>query len=75
MTDVGHSKYGPVRVGDLVEIDADNVHMGLGFVIEEDTDGASFAYRVLTPDGRCLFYHPFELTLVSRASKATRGKM
>jgi hypothetical protein len=25
----------------------------------------SCAYRVLTIDGRCLFYHPFELSLIT----------
>ena len=53
-----------IKVGDLVHVMADNCDLGLGFVIMIETD-LSYAYRVLTIDGRCLFYHPFELSLTT----------
>jgi hypothetical protein len=53
-----------IKVGDLVHVMADNCDLGLGLVVMIETD-LSCAYRVLTIDGRCLFYHPFELSLIT----------
>ena len=55
-----------ISIGDLVSVRADNCDSGLGLVLESDNDGVSHAFKVLTQDGRRLFYFTYELELVSR---------
>jgi len=51
-----------LRLGDLVHVTADNCYLGLGLITAIEAHPA--AYRVLTADGRSLFYFPFELAPV-----------
>lgn len=50
-----------LEVGDLVHVIADNCDQGLGIIMAIDEHMGSFSHRVLTSDGRCLHYFPFEL--------------
>lgn len=56
-------------IGDLVHVKADGCDGGLGLVLEQDDDGVTHAFRVLTQDGRRLFYFRGELELASRANE------
>ena len=54
-----------MKPGDLVHVTSDNCYLGLGLItaIEDGAFGTENHYRVLTADGRNLFYFPFEITL------------
>lgn len=50
-----------MKPGDLVHVVADNCDLGIGVLVAVDEHRGEFAHRVLTRDGRCLYYFPFEL--------------
>lgn len=50
-----------MKPGDLVRVIADNCDCGIGLLVAIDDTLAGEAHRVLTRDGRCLYYFPFEL--------------
>ena len=58
-----------IEVGDLVRVLADNCDFGPGLVVEVERDEgpsrldqkSGDTYRVLTSDGQCLYYLPYEL--------------
>jgi hypothetical protein len=49
-------------ISDLVHVVADNCDFGLGLIVEVDVTEGETAYRVLTSDGECLYYFPWELS-------------
>ena len=51
-----------LSLGELVHVTADNCYLGIGLITAIEAHPA--AYRVLTADGRSLFYFPFELAPV-----------
>jgi hypothetical protein len=58
-----------MKIGDLVEIQADNCGGGLGLIVEIETDetmsGTRWeSYRVLQRDGRLFYYFKDEIHLV-----------
>lgn len=50
-----------MKPGDLIHVTADNCYLGIGIIVEIDETLAGLGHRVLTNDGRCLYYFPFEL--------------
>ena len=59
-----------MKPGDLVHVTCDNMYFGIGIIIETEPDyGVEIAHRVLTTDGRSLFYFEEELTLLESAGE------
>lgn len=54
-----------LKQGDIVHVIADNCDLGLGLIVEiMHSTNDPFGYKVLTSDGKSLWYADFEIQLM-----------